>query len=124
MAADEEVSSLMASLAEMCDMAEKLQAKAQTLKMECGQMSGLESQRGERCYKWCHLQPRPTKWMTTGRTDGQRTTTATGRIRRDGLTIYIVPEFPIRHWDQDSNVKVNLEREDVSRHPLAFPASE
>ena len=40
------------------------------------------------------------------------------------IYIYIVPKFQIRHWDQDSNVKVNSHKTtspDTHRHFL--PAS-
>ena len=50
---------------------------------------------------------------TTGQTDAQRTTTAT-----TGRT----PKSQIRRWDQYSNVKANRPYNHLSRHAPTFPA--
>ena len=47
---------------------------------------------------------------TDGRTkddDGDNGTDTTGRTRRAGRTIYIVPKFQTQHWEQFSSVTVH-----------------
>ena len=55
--------------------------------------------------------------LMTGRTDEQRSTTATGRTRRG-----VLPSFQIRHWDRNSIRHLNYTDFSVSEHQQTFPA--